>query len=321
MEIKTYTVNLDLPPDQRWSFLKNHISEINDLLDYYLNDLQDVMPFMSLIKEYRDTYISIAHQEEMAFISSISKFNAEEVLMANLYYDILKLYFGCTAFAYFSKGQIFHARNLDWHTDNALLSRHSLIFDFHKNNKSVFKSIGWPGFIGVLSGTKTNCFSVTLNAVLSDDPPSIAYPISFLIRDVLTEEHSFQGALKRLADTPILCDCLLLLSGIKESEMVVVERSPKRSVIRDSDTNYIVVTNDYKKAEIVSVSSGDSILHQTSCGRYDQASHLLSQKGINKLSDCMDILKDPKVIMNITVQQMVFNNHTGVMHVEKRVRQ
>jgi len=298
MKVDKHVINLDLMASERWAFLKNYIDEINELLQCYLNDFEGYEFIFDVIGQYRTNFISSEYNAEIDFIASISKFTPNEVAVANLYYDILKFYFGCTAYAVSNGTSIFHARNLDWHTDNNLLSKHTLIFDFQKSGKTIYKTVGWPGFVGVLSGTKPGKFSLTLNAILSDDQAEIAYPISFLLRDTLEQSNSFEEAKIKIEETGIACDCLILLSGNKPSEMTVIERTPKRKKIEN------VVQND-------------SLLQMTSCSRYDRTLEQLDERLPENLEDCITVLKDEKVKMNITVQQMVFDNLTGEVKVIK----
>ena len=316
MSVNQHIVNLDLPPEQRWEFLVDYKTEIDDLLQCYLNDFAGMeLVFENILGVHQNNIVSDEYLKEIAFIASISKFSAEQVLIANLYYDIMKFYFGCSAFAFESEGTVFHARNLDWWTDNNLLSKHSKIFDFQRGGKTIFKTVGWVGFIGALSGIKPGEFTITLNAVLSEDQPEIAQPISFFIRDVLDKADSFQGAKHKLSDTTIACDCLLLLSGQNKDELVVIERTPSRSAIRSTNNGFIAVTNDYKQLE--NNLAGESELQSTSCGRYDRVRALLNQKLPSDFEDCLAVLQDEKVMMGITVQQMVFNNQTGMINLVK----
>lgn len=308
MNIREEIIDLDAPVEQRWHFLQRYTAEVNELLDCYLKDFEEARYLFDNIGYYKQAIIPTSYLQEIKYIASISKFNEDEVLIANLYYDILKFYFGCTAFAVENGDTTYHCRNLDWHTDNNLLSRHSMIFHFQQNGKTIFKTVGWPGFIGALSGTKPGSFSLTLNAVLSKDKAEIAFPVSFLLRDILYKAGSYEEAKQILENTPIASDCLILLSGIHAKERVVIERTPRRFASRESSDRFIAVTNDYKKLEN---GSSTNILQETSCGRYDRAIELLTQKIPSSSSECLSILKDEKVKMSITVQQMIFNNCTG----------
>ncbi|KXX69113.1 C45 family autoproteolytic acyltransferase/hydolase [Flammeovirga sp. SJP92] len=315
MKQTEHIINLDLPPKQRWSFLIDYKSEVDELLQCYLNDFEGADFIFENIEDYKRAVISADYMEEIEFISSISKFSSNEILIANLYYDILKFYLGCTAFAFETDGAVLHSRNLDWWTDNNLLSSQSKIFDYQRNGRTIFKTVGWVGFIGALSGTKPGKFSVTLNAVLSKDAAEIAMPVSFLLRDVLDKANSYSEAKKTLEKTTIASDCLLLLSGKTSSEMVVIERTPKRSATRGPDNGIVCVTNDYKLIE--NGNGGESELQATSCGRYDRARELVGAKKPTNANECLDVLKDEKVMMGITVQQMVFNNKTGKIELIK----
>ncbi len=315
MKPTEHIVNLDLPPKERWAFLVDYKDELDALLQCYLNDFEGADFIFESIGAYKNTVISKEYIEETEFISSISKFSADQVLVANLYYDILKFYLGCTAFALETNDTVLHSRNLDWWTDNNLLSSQSKIFDFQRKGRTVFKTIGWVGFIGALSGIKAGKFSVTLNAVFSKDSAEIAVPISFLLRDVLNSAESYQEAKEILEKTTIASDCLLLLSGMTSNEMVVIERTPKRSATRSPNNGIICVTNDYKVLE--NGEANDSELQITSCGRFDRACELLNSELPKNNAECFGILQDEKVMMGITVQQMVFDNKTGKIELIK----
>ncbi|MBL0742040.1 C45 family autoproteolytic acyltransferase/hydolase [Chryseolinea lacunae] len=303
-----HIVDLDLPVETRWSFLKTFRAPMGELMQCYLKDFEDAGYLYDVIDAYKLAAIPEHYREEISFIASLIDLKENEVLLANLYYDILKFYFGCTAFAVNNGSTTYHCRNLDWHTENNLLGQHTMVFDFHKNGKTLYKTIGWPGFVGALSGTKPGKFSLTLNAVLSNDKPEMAYPVSFLLRDVLTSANSFSEARQMLMTTTIVCDCLILLSGIGVDERVVIERTPTRSALREAHEKFIAVTNDYKKLEN---GEAENILRATSCSRYDRALEMLRHEMPQDATACLSILKDEDVQMQITVQQMIFDNHTG----------
>ncbi|AXG68763.1 acyl-coenzyme A:6-aminopenicillanic acid acyl-transferase [Kordia sp. SMS9] len=307
--MKTHIVNLDLQPSKRWSFLSKYKTAVNELIQCYLDDFTGAEFIFEGVELYKEQFISETYIQEIQSIAEISNFSVNEILVANLYYDVLKLYFGCTAFATWNDNEMFHARNLDWHTDENILSTHSMIFDFQKAGKTIFKSVGWPGFVGVLSAIKPRKFAITLNAVLSEDQAELALPISFVLRDVLETCESFEEAKTKLENTPIICDCLLLLSGTKHHEKVVIERTPKRTETRISEEGFIVVTNDYKQLQ--NGRAAGNILQATSCGRFDSTTTLLRANKVQQEQQCLEVLQHQNVMMGITMQQMVFTVNTG----------
>jgi acid ceramidase len=140
--MEQYIINLDLPPEERWSFLINVKHEVNELIKSYLQDFAEADVIFSGIAIYKESIISETYLKEIEGIAAICDFSPNEILTANLYYDLLKFYFGCTAFATYNSETMRHGRNLDWHTDNNIFSRYSKIFNFQRRGRTVFKTVG-----------------------------------------------------------------------------------------------------------------------------------------------------------------------------------
>lgn len=313
--MNTITINLDLSPKERWNFAAAYSQEINEIIACYWKDIEDYVELISLVLEdYKASFVPIAYWEEIQTIARFCDYSADQVLIANLYYDIVKYAFACTAFACATQQGIWHARNLDWWTDNDVLKKYTKTFNFVKGGKTVFQSVGWVGFVGVLSGMKPQHFSITLNAIVSEEAPNLAKPISFLLREVLEGGYTFQQAKVLLENSPIVCDCLLLLAGTQAREMVVIERTPTTYKTRTSKQHYIIVTNDYLLME--QTSKQQDILSSSSCHRYDSTQALIEQHNPQLPQAYYQILKHPDVKMQITVQQMLFNASLNKIEVQ-----
>jgi hypothetical protein len=310
--MKRIIIDLNATPKARWNCLKPYKKEISVLINTYLNDLEDVTFFESVIDFYKSTFINTDYLRELSGIASFTEFSVDNLLIANLYYDALKLVFGCTAFSVNSNNENIHARNLDWWSDNNSLKEYTKIFDFKKDNKIIFSSVGWPGFIGVFSGMKPKKYAITLNAVLSQEPPEFAPPITFKVREILESKNSYSEVIISLANDPIASDCLLLVTGKEDCERAVIERTPKKGVLRMPDKlKNLVVTNGYIAMQNYTI-KGD-VLQESSCGRQNRALELLTKQKPESIADCFEILSDPDIKMNITMQQMVFNINQGTI--------
>ena len=171
MTLPTFHVDLDKPPEERWRGIEAHKQAAEDLLSYYVRDLGGLDQFGDLLMEYRDAYVPPQYAREMRALAELLGRPEPEVLLSNLYYDALKHILGCTAFAVDTDDGPLHARNLDWGTVNEMLSKHTLLVEYARSGKQHFVVAGWPGYAGALSGVAPGRFAVTLNAVLSDDPP------------------------------------------------------------------------------------------------------------------------------------------------------
>jgi len=151
---------------------------------------------------------------------------------------------------------------------------------------------------------------VTLNAVLSLDPAQLATPVVLLLRTALEEARSFDEARALLSESPIPCDCLLLLTGIMPGQLVVIERTPSRHAIRGPHAGYICVTNRYQQLD-AGLGGAPSGLLATWCQRFQRMEALVNNRRPQDSEDCFRYLSDPEVRMNMTVQQMVFRAATG----------
>lgn len=249
--------------------------------------------------------------EELEAVASTLGSTFPQAVLANLHYDLLKVVLGCTAYAVDTPDGPIHARNLDWWTTARALNDGTTVTHFMNGPRGEFLTVGWPGFVGAFSGVAKGRFSVTLNAVLSDEPSQVALPVVFLIRQVLEEAGTYHEAVVKLSETNIATDCLLLVTGTLPGQMVVIERTPTKFAHRNPTTaEPLRVTNDY---QLIDADSGEPAneLMRTSCGRFTRIAELLVDEPPLTLERCIDHLSDDRVMMGITVQQMAFRASSG----------
>jgi hypothetical protein len=304
------TIDLSRAPKERWTLSTHQAEQARELLLSYKSDLGFSSSMCSMVFDAAESVVRPDHWAELRSLADSLDVPMRDVVVCNLYYDLLKVVLGCTAFAAEAKGTILHARNLDWWTENAALSRTTTVCKFVGAPAGDFTTIGWPGFAGAFSGVAPGRFAVTLNAVLSDEPMQFSMPIVFLLRAVLEKATSFHQAATILADTPIPCDCLLLLSGTGSGQMMVIERTPTRHAMRKAVGGFVAVTNDYHSLRTDAAGSPNELL-RTSCGRFNRIESLLLGQSALDSDRCFAYLSDAEVVMSITVQQMVFCAATG----------
>lgn len=309
-------IDLRLPPARRWQPLALFADQARQLLDQYMHDLGSIKPYEEHLLFYRDASLPAEYAAELVAVAQMLGVPEATALAVNLYYDLLKFVLGCTAFAVDTERGPLHARNLDWWTEMGLLSNTTLVADFQGAAPGPFQVVSWPGFTGALSGLAPGRFALTLNAVLSNDPPALAMPITYLIRQVFETADTFAEAVERLASTEIVSDCLLLVTGTQPGEMVVIERTPTRAAFRYPATGCLVVANDYLAMPAKpTTTQPEQELQRTSCSRFDRASLLLRQHAPADAEECLRILTDSSVRMGITVQHMVMSAAQGWLEV------
>ncbi len=316
-----YRVDLSRDPEDRWAFLHDCVPDIQALFDAHRLDVSGLD--QDLAAALPQTAATVLPEDTIAEIEAVVRISdrpRDTVYLLNFYYDVFKMIMGCSAFGAARPGGPVHGRNLDWFSMGNVMRRFSAVFHFHTDASSappLYSTVGWPGFTGALSGVAPGRFAVTLNAVLSEEPARIARPISFLIREALAQAPDFATAVDLLSQTEIVADCLLLVTGVKDDEIVVIERTPGRHALRyvEPGSRHIVVTNDYKKLGKLNEPEGlDDQLAQTSCDRYDRLYALLAERTAPlDAGTALRLLSDPGVRMDSTMQQMYFQASTGLL--------
>jgi acid ceramidase len=307
--LQELTIDLRRPPNDRWHLTSTECQQARDLLTSYKADLGLSEDAAACLGAAAKEVVRPDHWSEMESLATALELPVGDVALCNFYYDALKLVLGCTAFAVEVDDVILHARNLDWWTENAALARYTTVCHFVGGPHGEFTTIGWPGFIGAFSGIAPGRFAVTLNAVLSHERSRPAMPVVLLLRIVLEEARSFDDAVAILSHALLPCDCLLLLTGTRPGEMVVIERTPSRHALRSAQGGFVCVTNDYQRLN--GGPAGTSEILATSCNRYQRVEALVRKETPGDPNVCFDYLTDPSVKMRITVQQMVFRAATG----------
>lgn len=309
-------IDLDEAPRDRWHPLAAYREQALALLREFAVDISDSLGEVSMdeVRSLAREVLSPSEMDELRGVAEAIGAPFDTVLLGNLYYDALKHIWGCTAFAIPTPKGPLHARNLDWPSRGDGLLRATLQLRFTRGGQEIYTTVGWPGYIGCLSGTAPGRFSITLNTVASVDLPSIATPVSFLIRRLLESDGQFRDALAALQETDVASDSLLLLVGTKNEEMAVIERTPSRAAVRARDGNALIVTNDYRILPASEVDPSND-LASTSCDRFERVAELVEETRPRDVEAAHQVLSDQAVRMRITAQHMVFCPATSLTDV------
>ncbi|TWU12221.1 Acyl-coenzyme A:6-aminopenicillanic acid acyl-transferase [Symmachiella macrocystis] len=310
------TVQIADLPRKRWRLSRQQNQWAKELIRLSVDEVGGIAEYRDSILTHALKRINPEFTAEIEGLATQLDVDFAETLAANLYYDFVKRLLGCTAFAVNTENGPIHARNMDWFSHSNCLSEFTTIVNFMNNDDTTrFRSVSWPGSVGVLSGIAPGRFAVTLNAVLSDEPMQEATSVAFLIRKVCQESETFQDAVDALSTQVISSDCILLVTGTRKGEMVVIERTPTRHAIRTTEEDFIVATNDYRALDCEGVEQ-DGEIYKTTCGRFDAATMRLHSKLPINSEQCFAVLNDEHVKMQITVQQMVMSAATGMLNVK-----
>ncbi|XP_067386641.1 acid ceramidase [Emydura macquarii macquarii] len=283
--VPTYIINLDLPPSRRWDKLmsdkKIELKTVIETLKSIANAFVPSGKVIQILDTKLDWLIPTfpyPFNEELKGIANVSGIPLGEIIVFNIFYEIFTV---CTSIVAEDKtGKLYHARNLDfglflgWNIKNSSwivtqeLKPLVVTLDFQRNNKTVFKSTNFAGYVGMVSGVKPGIFTLTMNERFSLDGGYIGIFewilgrrdgmwMGFLTRTVLENGTSYQEAKDQLAKTRLLAPAYYILGGNKSGEGCVITRSRQSALdIWDLDVNggtwYVLETNyDRWKAPLV----------------------------------------------------------------------
>jgi hypothetical protein len=263
---------------------------------------------------------SYRHLATVAALRTGYRFNAEakglahrvgtdwqRIFVANLSYDLVIAYLGCSTMALATPDGPVLARNMDWAPEGPL-ARASVRIDLVRNGRLLHRTANWPGGIGVVTGLSARGFAVALNAVFHPAGfDRLGYPVLLFLRTLLDDATGFDDALKRLRTQRLAAAGLFTLVGRENSQRVVVERSPREAAIRRAvGDEPLVTTNHYQAFEIERGPLAYG-LTGTSAERCSALTDLVAGTDGRAVEDSrlLFALSDPAVRQQITAQHVV----------------
>lgn len=276
--VPTYVINLDLPPKLRWAQLMidkkesalHLLQDIKTYTDSFFRGklfplLDKYLPLMA--KTLPEPYLS-----ELEGIAEVTGIELGEITLYNIFYEVFTL---CTSvISQGANGKIYHGRNLDfglflgwdvknhtWQTTEAL--RPLVVeLDFQREGHTVYKTVNFAGYVGVLTGMKPQRFTLTLDERFSMEGGFVgiirwllgdhsANWAGFLMRDVMEKADSYQQALTTLTTSKLLAPVYFILGGNTTDQGAIITRGRNeadvwfmgRGSVSQVSTWYLVETN------------------------------------------------------------------------------
>jgi len=276
-KVPTFVINLDDDPLHRWDTLgKQEAAQIGNLLikfkQFVLSFSKHAQYLIDLVDKHVGSFadtLPAPYGDELKGLAKASGLPLGEIVLYNIFYEIFTV---CTSIvAQDASGTLYHARNLDfglfmgweranhtWMITEAL--KPSIVnLDWQRGGKTVFKSVNFAGYIGILTAVKPGIISLSMNDRFNIDGGFIgiikwilgdhsASWMGFLTRQTMEQATSYKQARDMLANTPMLAPGYFILGGNASAEACVITRSRAGPVdIWDIGTRnstwYLVETN------------------------------------------------------------------------------
>lgn len=131
-------------------------------------------------------------------------------------------------------GRLIHTRNLDWNID-AGIQRHAAVFVVRPEGKKAFVSMGWAGFIGVLTGVNEQGISIGQIGAETADRSCRGLPMTFLMRKVLEDSIGLDQAVALITDATRTVGVNYLIADAKTERGAAIETTHRMSSVFEAN--------------------------------------------------------------------------------------
>lgn len=232
---------------------------------------------------------------------------------------------GCTAGIRWIDGVgMAHVRALDWPLAN--LGNATRLFRFRRGARE-FYSVGFPGYVGVLSGMLPGCYSATINWAPPASTPTFNFGPAFLLRETLEECDTYDEAVDVLTHTHLSTSVFFTLCGVERGQACIIERTQTQAVVRKAGESAAQanhhVAPDFapNNRPMCELDEGEVESAYAYSQRRAQAleDRLASYKASSGLDSLVAVLEADPVTNDSTYQRMIFCPGRGTVKVWRRL--
>ncbi|MGZ3418325.1 MAG: C45 family autoproteolytic acyltransferase/hydrolase [Polyangiales bacterium] len=153
---------------------------------------------------------------------------------------------GCTTFTVPSTetSHSYLARAFDFEAGK-VFDEDKVVFLVREPGKIPFASVGWPGFVGVVSGMNREGVAIVVHGGRAGTPRPQGIPVVFSLREALSTAHDTDEAVKILSAHEVMVSHITIVTDAK-GKTAVVERAPGVPAFVRWSTAPLATTNHFE---------------------------------------------------------------------------
>lgn len=205
---------------------------------------------------------------------------------------------GCTSFSAWGNkvedSSMIIGRNLDFSLGDKFAEDKIVLF-IKPDSGYAFSIVTWAGFIGCVSGMNEQGITVTINAAKSDVPTKAKTPIAIVARQILQYAKNIDEAfsIAKKHET-FVCETFMIGSA-SDKKTALIEKSLTKTVLLQSDTNFIVCANHYQSDSFKNDKNNiENIQTSTSVYRQQHTLELMDKNSTFSPQTAGNILRNQK---------------------------
>ena len=268
--IPVITINLKLPPDERWQGVPKSVRasalRLAKKQAAMVSATDPTGGLLSLalraITKLRNPY-----RDDIGAWAELLGADVDDLLIGNFSYELSMLNhvgsglgalelikkllgFACTSGAVWIEGEgMVHLRTLDWSFPG--LGKNTVVYHMVNAPAGDFYNISFPGYVGVLTAVAPGRFSASINYATPVDFPSLDWPPSHLLRHIFENCADYEEALETLENTPTGSPALITLVGTEKNQAAIIECLGGENRSHPTSRNRpIAIANDFLSGEL-----------------------------------------------------------------------
>lgn len=143
-----------------------------------------------------------------------------------------------------TRGHSILARAFDFEAGEPF-DRDKVVFLVREPGRIPFASVGWPGFVGVVSGMNREGVAIVVHGGRAGTPRPVGIPVVFSLREALSTAHTTEDAVKTLSSHQVMVSHITIVSD-STGKTAVVERAPGVPAFVRWSTTPLATTNHFE---------------------------------------------------------------------------
>lgn len=143
-----------------------------------------------------------------------------------------------------TRGHSMLARAFDFEAGEPF-DRDKVVFLVREPGRIPFASVGWPGFVGVVSGMNREGVAIVVHGGRAGTPRNYGVPVVFSLREALSTAKTTEDAVKTLSAHEVMVSHITIVSDAS-GKTAVVERAPGVPAHVRWSTTPLATTNHFE---------------------------------------------------------------------------